>query len=274
MIDMQSQEPQLLAHSDYKAYVNQRLDTDPRGRGSRSALAQAIHCQSAYVSSVLRGNAHFTPEQGEAINEHFGHSEAESDYFLLLLQHQRAGTEALRKRIRLQMLRVQESRFDLKKRLSVSQSLSKEDQAIYYSEWYYAAIHALSSVPGFSSVNVIAARLKLEPSRVGEAVQFLTGAGLMTKGKTGLKIGAARIHLGSESPLISKHHLNWRLQAMQRFSRRTSEDLHYSSVITLSAKDILLVKEKIVAAIRDVKEIVRDSKEEKLQCFSLDFFEV
>ncbi len=273
MKDMQTQES-LLSHTDYKAYVNQRLDSDPRGRGSRAALAKAIHCQSAYVSSVLRGSAHFTPEQGEAINEHFGHSEAESDYFLLLLQCQRAGTEALRVRLRRQMQRVQESRFDLKRRLSVSQALSKEDQATYYSEWYYAAIHALSSVPGFGSVSVIATRLKLEPSRVAEAVEFLVGVGLMAKGKGGLKIGQARIHLGSESPLISKHHQNWRLQAMQRFSRRTAEDLHYSSVITLSGKDAVLVKEKIVALIRDLKEVVRDSKEEKLQCFSLDFFEV
>jgi uncharacterized protein (TIGR02147 family) len=270
---MQFQES-LHSHTDYKSYMNQRLDSDPRGRGSRAALAKAIRCQSAYVSSVLRGKAHFTPEQGEAINAHLGHSEAESDYFLLLLQSQRAGSEALRARLRRQMQRVLESRFDLKLRLPVSQALTKEVQATYYSEWYYAAIHALSSVPGFGSVSALAARLKIEPSRVAEAVNFLLSVGLIVKGKRGFGIGQARIHLGSESPFISRHHQNWRLQAIQRVSRRAADDLHYSSVVTLSGKDAILVKEKIVAFIRDLKDVVRDSKEEKLQCFSLDFFEV
>src|SRR5258708_4308976 len=100
----------LLSYSDYKTYVNERLDADPERRGSLSGLAGATRSKTAYVPSVLRGSAHFTPEQGESINEHLGHSEAEADYFLLLLQLQRAGTESLRKRLRKQMQRIQESR--------------------------------------------------------------------------------------------------------------------------------------------------------------------
>ena len=97
---MQSILPQPFDYTDYKSYINARLDADPQGRGSRSALARAIRCQSAFVSSVLRGSVHFTPEQGEAINEHFGHSETDADYFLLLLQLQRAGTDSLRQRLK------------------------------------------------------------------------------------------------------------------------------------------------------------------------------
>lgn len=51
-------------------------------------------------------------------------------------------------------------------------------------------------------------------------------------------------------------------------------DLHYSSVVTLSTKDVTTVKERIVDAISEVKEIVRASKEERLHSFSVDFFEV
>lgn len=80
--------------------------------------------------------------------------------------------------------------------------------------------------------------------------------------------------MGADSPLISKHHQNWRLQAMQSFARRSGESLHYSSAVTLSAEDCVRVKEKIVALINDVKTVVRDSKEETLRCFALDFFEV
>lgn len=265
--------PSLFDHQDYKSYLNQRLDADPSGRGARSALARAIRCQTAYVSSVLRGSAHFTPEQGEAINEHLGHSELESDYFLLLLQQSRAGTESLKRRLKKQMERIEESRFDLRRRLSVGQALTKEDQATYYSEWHYAAIHTLVSIPEFSGVQKIAERLSLEPSLVADAVDFLLRTGLMEKTKAGLKIGKAHIHLGADSPLIAKHHLNWRLQAMQRLGAR-SEGLHYSSVVTLSEKDSLRLKEMMVGFIQSAKAVIKESKEEQLRCFSLDFFRV
>ena len=61
---------------------------------------------------------------------------------------------------------------------------------------------------------------------------------------------------------------------MQKLSRRSPDDLHYSSVVTLSGKDVTAVKERIVAAIGEVKETVRASKEERLHSFSVDFFEV
>lgn len=256
---------------DYKSYLNQRLDADPSGRGARASLARAIRCQTAYVSSVLRGSAHFTPEQGEAINEHLGHSEIEADYFLLLLQQQRAGTENLRRRLKKQMERIREGRFDLKKRLAVGQTLTKEDQATYYSEWHYAAIHTLTSIPECNNVARIAEWLRLEPAVVADAVDFLVRTGLLEKTKAGLRIGKSHIHLGADSPLISKHHQNWRLQAMQRLGGR-NDGLHYSSIVTLSEKDSVRLKEMMVGFIQSVKAVVKESKEEQLRCFSLDFF--
>lgn len=86
-----------------------------------------------------------------------------------------------------------------------------------------------------------------------------------------LNVGTTSLHLGAESPLISKHHLNWRLQAMEHFARRSIDDLHYSSVVSLSEKDVVAIKEKLVALVGEVKQVVRESKEERLQCFALDF---
>jgi uncharacterized protein (TIGR02147 family) len=272
MIDMQSKP--LFDYSDYKKYINDRLDCDPMGRGSRSALSKALSCQTAYVSSVLRGNAHFTPEQGEAINSHFAHTETEAEFFLLLLQWQRAGTESLRGRLKRQMERIQADRFDLKKRIGVSSVLNALDQATYYSEWYYAAIHALASIPEFQTVAAMAERLHLNPALVSQTVEFLLETGLLEAFGKGFKVGQTRLHLGAQSPLISKHHSNWRLLAMQRFPQRRASDVHYSSVITVSKRDAVKLKEMLIGVLRSADEVIRDSREETLQCFSLDFFEV
>lgn len=269
MLNMQTQS--LFGYADYKSYVNHRLESS-QTRGQRSALARTLGCQSAYVSAVLRGSADFTPEQGEGINQFFGHNETEADFFLLLLQWQRAGTESLRQRLFHQLEKIRRLRFHLAKRLRPSLQLAAEDQATYYSEWYYSAIHALASLPDHGDITGLAERLGLESTLVGEAVDFLLKAGILSREKGRLAVGRAQIHLSVDSPWISKHHMNWRLQAMQSLASRNREDLHYSSVISVSKEDCLHLKEKIIALIKSSKSVIRESKEETVACFNVDFF--
>lgn len=264
----------LFQHKDYKQYINEKLDNGLVTRGARSLFAKAINCQTAYVSSVLRGQLHFTPEQGEAINNFFHHSDMESDYFLLLLQWQRAGTAHLKQRLKKNMEKILEARFTIHKRLELTAVLSEEHQTIYYSEWYYAAIHALTSIPEFQTIDAIAQRLNLEKSMTAKVLSFLTETGLVKHTKNLYSIGTTRIHLGSDSPIVSRHHTNWRLLTAQLLHKRQSTDLHYSSVITISHEDVEKLKELILQFITSSKQIIRTSKEEDLYSLNLDFFQL
>lgn len=263
----------LFEYIDYKAYLINRLDHDPKGRGSRSAFAKAIHCQTAYVSNVLRGHQHFTPEQGEEINHYLAHNEFEADYFSLLLAYARAGTPRLRARIQEQLDKIKEGRFVISKRIEPTSVLSRENQLVYYSEWYYSAIHTLTSISHFNSVVKIADGLRLNSKLVSNVLEFLLQTGLVQKSANGFKIGTTRLHVGNESPLISKHHANWRLIALQSLQNK-NDDLHYSSVVTLSFEDVDKIKEILLKTIKDVKAIIRDSKEETQHSLCFDFFKI
>jgi uncharacterized protein (TIGR02147 family) len=264
----------LFQYKDYKKYTNDRLDNSPKARGVRTDLANSINCQTAYVSSVLRGGAHFTLEQGEAINSFFQHSDLECDYFLILLQLQRAGTLGLKNRLQKNLNKILEARFTINKRIDVSPLLSEADQIIYYSEWYYSAIHALTSIPEFQTLESIATRLALSKNVVSHALSFLKDVGLVTVSKNIYNIGPTRIHLGSESPMISRHHNNWRMVTAQLLHKRAPSDLHYSSVVTMSHDDADKLREMIVQFIANSKEIIKKSKEEELFSLDLDFFKV
>lgn len=50
------------------------------------------------------------------------------------------------------------------------------------------------------------------------------------------------------------------------------QPLHYSSVVSVSAADVQTLKSLLVKAIDDAKNIIRDSAEQELHSFSLDFF--
>jgi hypothetical protein len=74
--------------------------------------------------------------------------------------------------------------------------------------------------------------------------------------------------------MISKHHTNWRMQAIQSLEREAESELHYSSVITVSEGDAVKIREALVKAIEQVRLIVKPSKDEALYCYNLDLFKV
>lgn len=256
---------------DYKTYLRSALGA--RGeKGVRSRLAEAAQCHTAYVSQTLNGHNHFSLEQGERIANFLGLGAEQINFFLLLIQLGRAGTPALRKILEQQVQSAAEEQLVLKNRLEVKKTLSREDQAIFYSSWQYGAVHVLVSVPGCHSEQGIADYLDLPVRRVSEILHFLLSVGLVARKGDRLEIGTSHIHLESDSPMVSKHHTNWRLKGMQSLDQPRGSDLHYSSVITASREDSVRIREILVKAIEEVRAVVRPSPSEEGYCYTIDFY--
>lgn len=80
------------------------------------------------------------------------------------------------------------------------------------------------------------------------------------------------MHLHSVSPLVAKHHTNWRMRAIASLDADPGQDLHYSSVISVGEKDISKLQAILIEAIEKARALVRDSPEEAGVCYSLDAF--
>jgi uncharacterized protein (TIGR02147 family) len=260
---------------DYKAFIEEKIASFPnKGWGIRSQLAEFMNSQTAFISQVLNGNANLSLEQAEKVNEFFDHTRDESHYFLLLVQYARAGTSTLQSYFEEQMRQILEARLVLKNRLDVKQNLSREDQAIYYSAWYYAAIHILLTIPKYRTPEAMSRYLDLPVQRIIEVLEFLASVGLAEQGQEGWKIGSTRIHLSNDSPMISKHHTNWRMKAIQALEKDRDDALHYSSCISISRENAFQIKSRLIKEIEECKQIIWDSKEEELYGLSLDFFKI
>lgn len=256
---------------DYKSYLREVENTGAH-RAFRSRLAEAAACQNAYVSQVLNGSQHFSLEQGDGVSSFLAHSADEKGHFLLLLQHARAGTVSLRKFFAEQIAQSVERRLALRHRVNTGERLEDKDQVTYYSEWFYAAIHVLVTLERYRTVEALSARLQLPLPVTRKAVDFLLGCGLLSEKKNQLVTGQARLYLDGASPLITRHHANWRLHTLQSLPRARTEDLHYSSVVTISQADAEAIREQLILAIQNAKKIVRDSAEEDAFSFNMDFY--
>lgn len=245
-----------------------------KGRGARSALARTIRCQPAYVSQILNGNAHVNLEQADAINQFLGHGKLEARFFLLLVQAARAGTDSLKTQFQEQIREATEAQLVLKNRLGVKSLLTGEDQATYYSAWHYAAIHVILTIPGFQTKESIARHFQLSMTKVVQVLDFLVSVQLAEKIGNQYRSGTSRIHLPNDSPLISKHHSNWRIKCLQSLESEVAADLHYSSVVTLSKQDVTKIKSEMVKTIQALKATIRESPAESIYSLSMDFFEL
>lgn len=261
-------ESSIYAFEDYKAYLSQVL-----GRGLRSQLAGAIGIQSAFVSQVLKQKVHFSLEHAIKISKFLGHSESEAHYFMLMLEFARAGSEDLRKYFKQQMEEIHRKRLQVDRRLEVQQVLSRENQLIYYSSWYYAAVHVCLSIPELQAKSPLAAYLGLSPARVADCLEFLCRSGLAVEKEGRFEIGPTRVHLPADSPHFSKHQVNWRVRSIQALEQLSREKtLHYCGAITLSKADVEKIRKVLLEAIERTEAIYRPSKEEVAYAINMDFF--
>jgi uncharacterized protein (TIGR02147 family) len=261
---------EIYSYDDYKEFIKDSLVE--KGHGSRLKLAASLNCQSAYISSVLNQMAHFSLEQASEAAAFFYLDSDEEEFLLHLVQYARSGTKRLRELYLKKIKSEREKRSLLSNRIQGTHTLDEVTQTQYYSRWYYAAIHVLVTVPQFKKKENISKYLNLPQTVVNEALDFLMKTGLVVLKEDGLSSGKTRVFLKGDSPLIVQHHENWRLKAIESVTLGSKENVHFSSVYSLSQKDFVIIKEKLLSHLQEVREIVKPSPEEEVCVLNLDFF--
>jgi len=262
--------------SDYRSYLKQLLKSYPkRGHGIRSVWAEALSCQGAFVSHVLNGLYDFSIEQGEALTRHLGFNREETEYFLLLLQKERAGTHELKKFYSQLVKEKLTARENVRERMKIKENLSIEDQAIYYSKWLYSAIHMLLTIPEFqTSPEKIANYFNSPLVTVREILDFLETRRLVLLKNGRYTVQNNYLLISKDSPLFSHQQSFWRQKAIESVYQNNQDDIHFASIFSISESDIKKVKEILMNSIEKSTEVIKPSKEEKLYSICMDLFEV
>jgi uncharacterized protein (TIGR02147 family) len=238
-------------------------------------MAAATGVHSSVLSQVFQGHRDLTQEQAFAISEYFGLSDEESDYLILLVQKERAGTPSLRKYMERRLAAARSEADLISKRVSKSKDLSIGRQAVFYSNWFYSAIRMLVSIPAFQTVESLESRLRISRSQLMKALKFLIEAGLCKERNGRYFLESKSTHLPAESPLAARHHGNWRVKAMERYpSLAQKTELAFTAPISLSKADVLRIRAKILEFIEEVCEISDPSVPESAYCLNIDWFEI
>jgi uncharacterized protein (TIGR02147 family) len=244
------------------------------GRGGQTRLAHHLGCQQAFISRVTSGKAELSPEQSYGVSVFFNLNRLEREFWLNLVAETRAGNKELKSYHQEKRERLKEEFRSLNKKIDVGNKLSEAEKLYYYSEWYYVAIHILVGIEGFNTEELIAERLGIAVEVARFALNYLEMAGLISKSGGQYRIGNGGLHLTPDHPLIKKHHINWRLQTMQRLSKPNGKDLHYSAVMSCGQKDKEKVRNILTEAVTKIRETIKSSPDEVLCHYAIDYFEI
>ncbi len=85
--------------NDYKKVIAHFIQVNESQRGYKSRLAEAAGCQNSYLSKVLSQAVHLTQDQGFGLSKFWNLMPVEEEYFLTLIQLERAGSLAYKNRL-------------------------------------------------------------------------------------------------------------------------------------------------------------------------------
>ncbi len=264
----------LFDFEDYRAFIHHQIEHHKTIRGYRTRLATAAGCRLSYLSQVLNSHVQLTPDQAAGLCQFWSFEPERTDYFLALVHLDRASTPALKAVLLRQMREQQERHRENVRRASQTVVLPLEQAALYHASWHRMAVHALVSIQAYRTAQAIAQRLRLSAGETQTYLLELERMSLVIREGELWRSSDASTMTPAASPLSNATHTNWRLVAIERLARRVPQDLHYTSVIALSRKDLLQVRRRGVEFINQVTLEVEQSLNEECVCLLLDLFTV
>jgi hypothetical protein len=261
----------------YRKVLTHQLTKEGKGRGYRSLMARAAGCQPAYLSQVLAGAVHLTPEQASGLCDLWQFLELEADYFLTLVHLGRSGQPGLTQRLegKLQRLREQKAEQGVDSVQSEKQTYDREKALSYYLDWVPSAVHLCLMVPGHDHPGAIARRLKLDDGIALMTLQALEALGIARNAGARWILTSKSLHTADESLFAPHHHRNWREKAIEYFRYgRLSKNLHYTSVYCLDRDAFLKIRQELSQLIETSRRLAIPAAEETLTCMNIDWFEI
>ena len=256
----------------YQDYFGQLFKVT-RPKIKKSDLAAYLNCQPAFISQVLgKGKTHFSHDHLYQSGKFFQLNDEQINYLLLLLSRDKASHFELKRYYEKRATEYKERRNSIKRQLSKkTQSLTVEDQATYYSHWAYMTFHMAASLEKFHNEKSFFKHFKLDQSFIRNVLHFLISKGLI-QDEGHLNIGKTRIHLEKKSPFLKMLHQNLRQKAIKELTKTDEFSLHYSSVLTLSKKDSLKIRQMVLDFIKSKEKILAPSNNEELVILNIDYF--
>jgi uncharacterized protein (TIGR02147 family) len=264
----------IFEYKDIKSYLKHSISQLPKkGRGEITRISRHLKVSPTLVSHVLSGEKSFTLEQAQSLISYFGLIDIEADYFLIMVQLERAGSQGLKVYFKEKLDKLKAQSLKLSNRLPSDRQLTEEKRSIFYSSPVYMMARLYTSVGDKGkTLSEIAHRFEIPILRCSEILGFLVDCGLCDEKFGRFTMGPQKIHLGKSSPHLLRFQTDWRMRAISRGEDLTDGELMFTAPVSLAQKDFEKLREGTINFIKNFLDTVHASNAEELACLNLDLF--
>jgi transcriptional regulator with XRE-family HTH domain len=220
----------------YRDLIRNLLKASPL---TAQAVSERLGLHGSYFSRVLKGGANFSNEQLFGIGKLFALDDPEIDYLLLLGEYDRSGSHAHRQFVRRRIDDLREEKLKLSENLEnveVVGSVSHQDHAPYYFESVTAKIHMFLCIDKFRLHSLkISDKIGITPAKLQEELRKLAQLRLISLNGEKITVLRSSILLDENDPISPVNHGNWRLEAIQKLSRRLFDKGDYHCTVNFTA---------------------------------------
>ncbi len=267
----------MFEETDYRQVITTYIKKAGKIKGYKLSMASAMGCHSSFLSQVLNGSTHLTPDHAAGLSDFWGLTDDQTKYFINLVNIARSGNRKYRRFLEAEQEEIRARQKEVSSRISSKRKVSDSGPPVawYYSSWLHTAIHIALSVKSLRTVTALSHRLGIPIETIQKTIEKLDRYGFIERDSDGWKTTIYDLHINAASPLIGQHHSNWRQYCLTRLGMRSSDETtHYTSVMTLSRKDWEKIREMGLKFLAESRETAIASPEEELFCLNLDMFRV
>lgn len=243
-------------------------------RGAVKSLAAHLKCHPTFISQSLRGKAYFSHEQAVRFCSFAKLPAEESEFFIDLLNRDRAATIETRFHFQQVLDRKLRERNNLQKRASLKTPLSQENEILYFQNWLHPLVHAALNLPQHNQVKVLAKTLGISQAQIRSSLELLASIGLAKKEKDNWSATKEVLHVGKDSPLNRNFHAGLRMKTASALMEggRTEEHTHFSSIFCISHKDAQKFRNTLLDCLKDLRQKMVESDPERIYTLCLDYY--
>lgn len=261
--------------TDYREFLKDYIKSQPKqGWGSMSKIAEAVDMTQAHISQIMAGAKDFSIEQALRLTKNFfSMSELETEYFVLLVQLERAGTVDLKNFFKKKLDSTKLEALKLKNHFT-QDPLTEIELLRFYSNWKYSAIRMYCSLDSGKTFAEILEHFKFSPKELTTTLEFLVHRDLLVRENIKYKLGAQRTFAPKGSMAYLAHTKNWRLQGLARCEKMDHEDVFITSTMSLSKADYEKFRHQVLESFKALSKQIETSPAEEMVCLTLDLFKI
>jgi uncharacterized protein (TIGR02147 family) len=249
-------EKNLARYDNYRAIIKEFSKS--KGISFRS-LAESTYIHSSYFSRVMVGKADFSEEQLYLIGKCFNFKEWELEYFLLLGDYQRSGNVQHQIFLKNKISVIQKRKLKLVSELEgVHSKFTEQEVSNYYAEAVTAKIHMYLTLGRYcDNPSLLCKKIYISEKKLKSQLTLLKDLKIIAIKGGKVQVLKTHVHLDESHPASPNNHINWRLEAINKISKKEIQPTDYHLSATFSTN------EKTKTKVRDLfKDFVLKAQKE------------